>query len=113
MPPIWISPRMTHLPNMLNDSKGTVRTPVTQVEEVAVKTQSNNERGVFCASGNIRRIVPKAIVRAIVSRIVLPGESVKVRNNPIRVPCFFLAVTVTANIHPGIVLLSSSGTVFM
>ena len=36
---------MTHWPKVVKDLKGTVRTPVTQVEEVAVKKQSIRDIG--------------------------------------------------------------------
>lgn len=59
---------------MVNESKGTVRTPVTQVALVAVKKQSRNEIGTVCDAGSQRHKVPKKMVRKMVNKTVLPGE---------------------------------------
>ena len=74
MQPIWIRANMTHLPNKLKESIGIVNTPVTHVDDVAVKRQSINEMGTSCAIGIIRSAVPRAIVMHTEKRTVLPGE---------------------------------------
>lgn len=74
MPPICMSMRMIQCPNVVKLSSGMVKSPVTQVADVAVKKRSIKAIGCVRDMGKARRNVPHKIVEKRESKSILPGE---------------------------------------
>ena len=78
-PPICMRSRMTICPNMLHvDTVGSVTSPVTQVEVVAVKSASRYGAASPLAEliGNAKRPLPTRIVKRKLSNMICVVESV-------------------------------------
>lgn len=73
-PPICSKHMIINCPSVEKSLKGTVKRPVTQVQEVAVKKASIRLMGRTWEKGRERKIVPKPIAIEIDKRIVRLGE---------------------------------------
>ena len=100
-PPICIKNKITTCPNTLHvDTVGSVTSPVTQVEVVAV----NNASGYGTASplaeliGNAKSALPTRMVARKLSRIICVVESVNF---------FFLNINISSKKHKGTNVLCS------
>jgi len=77
-PPICTRAKIMHLPNVVNELRGIVNKPVTQVAEVAVNKRSIKDIGVVRQAGCAKRSAPTKMVQKTEERIVRPGESGRV-----------------------------------
>lgn len=66
---------MTHLPKKVNvPERGMVKSPVTQVADVAVKKRSIHDKGTIRDIGSARSNVPTQIVKKKEKNIIRAGE---------------------------------------
>lgn len=78
-PPIWISTRITACPNVLHaDAVGSVTSPVTHVEVVAVNRASRYGTATPSAAliGSIKRTLPSKIVTRKLNRMICVVDSI-------------------------------------
>ena len=100
-PPICIRSKMTICPNMLQvDTVGSVTSPVTQVEVVAIKSASRYGTASPLAEliGNAKSPLPTRIVKRKLSNMICVVESVNF---------FFLTIKFSSKKHKGTNILCS------